>query len=71
VLEKTKTGKVRLSRHRVTTVAVEKQQVFTYSECASVVFVIQYTKRMRRIILLYLPHDLIHGTTFGKKKKLF
>jgi hypothetical protein len=48
----------------------------TYSECVSVVLVIEHAKRMRRIILscgacLAVPHfshHLIHGANFEKNK---
>jgi hypothetical protein len=49
-------GNVRVSvtygRIRVTIVAVEKQNVFTYSECVSVALVIQHAVHIRRIIVV-------------------
>jgi hypothetical protein len=70
------TYKVIFRRVRVTIVAVEKQLSITYSECVSVILIIQHAMRMCRIILssvsclalpLFSPHYLINGTIFRKK----
>jgi hypothetical protein len=54
----------------------EKAISILYSECMSVVLIIQHAMRMCSIILSsvaclalpYFPHYLINGTIFGKKK---
>jgi hypothetical protein len=67
------TYNVTCRRVRVTAVAVEKQQLFTYSECVSVALGIQHAMRMSHTVLgsvrLYntFPHYLINGEIFKKK----
>ena len=43
----------------ITIVTVEKQLSITYSECVSVVLVIQYAMNMRRIVICDLPRSTI------------
>jgi hypothetical protein len=70
------TYNVTLGCFRLTTVDVENQYVLgTYSECVSVVLVIQHAERMHRIILSsvaclavpYFSTYFINGTIFGGK----
>ena len=44
-----------LRQVRETIAALEKQQILNYSECASVVLVIQHAKRIRRSMLSSVP----------------
>ena len=71
--------KVTLRLLLATIIAVEKEYVLNITSVCTIASVFQREKRMRRIILRYvalwlyhiLPHYLINGKIFEKKKNAF